>query len=119
MREKPGLLIVEDEWLIAEYLREVLEAEGYEIRACATSVSEALLLIERVPLDAALVDFRLKGATSAAVAAALEARAVPFVFMTGLDILDLPAQFQNRPALTKPIETARLITVLGGLTKRI
>jgi len=116
-QRKPVLMIVEDEWLIAEYLRDVLETEGYEVHPHAASVSEALLRIEQDQIDAAIIDFRLLRETSEQVATALAKKSIPFAFMTGLGAQDLPEEFRARPTLTKPIEATRLLQVLSELTK--
>jgi two-component system NtrC family response regulator len=63
---RPAVLIVEDDPLQRKLLRETLETEGYEAYAAATG-REALEIIGRVPIDVAVVDFRLDGETGLTV----------------------------------------------------
>ncbi|MCB9879787.1 MAG: response regulator [Planctomycetes bacterium] len=55
------ILIVEDEALVAEDLRQSLSTSGYEVVGIADSFASAADLIERTSPDMALLDIRLKG----------------------------------------------------------
>lgn len=77
------ILIVEDEFLVAAAACEMLEEFGAVIVGPAATVGEALALVDKESIDAALLDINLHGESSAAVVAALEARSVPVVFATG------------------------------------
>ncbi|HZT52451.1 MAG TPA: response regulator [Stellaceae bacterium] len=60
-RRGASILIVEDEPLIASYIREVLEESGFVVAGIASTGVEALSLVgERTP-DLALVDIKLAG----------------------------------------------------------
>jgi CheY-like chemotaxis protein len=108
-------LVVEDEWLIAEYLKELLRDEGYEVEGPAASVAEAQLLIEQREPDVAIIDFRLNGETSEPIAKILAGKQIPFVFMSGLAQDDLPEALQVYQSVTKPIDSARLRSLLWEL----
>jgi two-component system, response regulator PdtaR len=56
-----SILIVEDEALIASYIREVLEESGFTIAGIASSGHEAMSLASAGAPDLALVDIRLAG----------------------------------------------------------
>jgi two-component system, response regulator PdtaR len=58
---RPSILIVEDEALIASYIREVLEESGFAIVGVASSGIEALTLAAGALPDLALVDIKLAG----------------------------------------------------------
>jgi two-component system, response regulator PdtaR len=58
---RPSILIVEDEALIASYIREVLEESGFAIVGVASSGIEALTLAADALPDLALVDIKLAG----------------------------------------------------------
>lgn len=81
--EGKRVLIVEDEFLIAMTARDMIEEFGAVVIGPAATVSEALELVGKETIDIALLDLNLHGQSSAAVADALEARHVPFVFATG------------------------------------
>lgn len=55
------VLIVEDELIIAEDLKDILQSLGYEVCGLAISAREALTLIEEHAPDLALLDIQLKG----------------------------------------------------------
>lgn len=59
----PSILIVEDEALVATYIREVLEESGFVVAGVASSGPEAMSLAgaSASPPDLALVDIKLAG----------------------------------------------------------
>jgi CheY-like chemotaxis protein len=59
--EKPKILILEDDVLVACSLREVLSLVGYKVTGIAATVSDALCLAEKTVPDLAIVDVRLPG----------------------------------------------------------
>jgi CheY-like chemotaxis protein len=60
-RNSPSILIIEDEALIASYIREVLEESGFHIAGVASTGAEALSLAGESRPDLALVDIKLSG----------------------------------------------------------
>ena len=60
-RNSPSILIIEDEALIASYIREVLEESGFLIAGVASTGAEALSLAGESRPDLALVDIKLSG----------------------------------------------------------
>ena len=109
------ILIVEDEWLIAEFLSALLEEIGYESVGPAPSVERALAVLSQEPPDAAILDVMLGREKSYPVAEALAARSIPFMFTTGYLNSELPEKFVARPVVSKPVEAGRLQQVLDGL----
>jgi DNA-binding NtrC family response regulator len=110
-------LVVEDEALIAEDLRELLtEAEGVTIGPAAT-VREARLLIKQgLPVDAALLDVNLGDGVVTPILEALSARGIPTVVYTGGAIPeDVRQRHPDLIALSKPVLPARLIGELRKL----
>jgi CheY-like chemotaxis protein len=109
------VLIVEDEWLIAELLQEVLIGAGYQVLGPASRVREALQLLEDSQPDIAVLDVSLRGETSFDLARALAKRSIPFIFMTGHVSNDLLAEFKGRPLLNKPVDDAKLVSCVAKL----
>ena len=109
------ILVLEDEWLIADYLVDVLISEGYEVVGPASCVVEALSLIKQAGIDAAILDVSLRGERSFPVAAELRRIAIPFAFMTGYLETDLPVEFHSEPVLTKPTRPAALVSCLSSM----
>lgn len=56
---KKRILIVEDEFIIAQNLKMVLEGFGYEVVGHAFDASEALEMLQHAPVDLALIDINL------------------------------------------------------------
>lgn len=98
------LLVVEDEALIAMELCKDLGQLGWEIIGPASTVEEALRLIDGGPLpDAAVLDVNLCGQLVYPVAERLQALGVPFVFCTGYQRLDDHRGFFSSPIVRKPV----------------
>lgn len=81
---KLKILIVEDELVIAEDLKEILEELGYEVCGIAISSREALALIDEKSPDLALLDIQIKGGKDGIELAAEinENYHLPFIMLT-------------------------------------
>ena len=103
MTSRKRVLIVEDEPLIAMMLEDFLDVLGSEAAATADTVQTALDALRDGTFDAAILDVNLRGGEkSTAVAEALAARDIPFIFATGGGIDGLDERFHDRPRLQKP-----------------
>ncbi|MBO2009979.1 sigma 54-interacting transcriptional regulator [Hymenobacter negativus] len=77
------VLIVEDEFLIADSLKDILEEAGYVVVGLADSVAEAMQLLEEHEPNLVLLDIYLKGGErSLSLARALQARHIPFIYIS-------------------------------------
>jgi light-regulated signal transduction histidine kinase (bacteriophytochrome) len=123
-RTRPRVLIVEDSYLIALLLEQVLEDQDWELVGPATRVSAALGLARTERIDAALLDINLDGEMSWPVAMALRERGVPFAFSTGYgSAADLPEALADVLVLKKPFQLSevenRLHEMLRSRTGRL
>lgn len=110
------VLIVEDEPLISMMLEDFLDALGHSAGGTADSAAEALALIEAGGVDCAILDVNLRGGEKSwAVADALAAAAIPFVFATGGSRDAIVERHRNRPRLTKPFTMESLDQALARL----
>jgi CheY-like chemotaxis protein len=107
------ILIVEDELLIALFLQETLEDEGCRIIGPVGRVGEAVLMVRQGGIDAAVLDAGLNGEPVTAVADALEAGNVPFVFHSGYGPEHLPPSHRHRPLLRKPCNPSDVVAALS------
>ena len=82
------ILVVEDEWLIAQHLSILLEDMGCEVVGPVATVDKAIEKIMAETIDCALLDANLNGTSSAPVVDALAAKNVPFIIITGYGGLD-------------------------------
>jgi len=55
------ILIIEDEWIIAEDLKMILQSLGHEIVGIASSGKEALRIVEKTSPDLIFMDIQLEG----------------------------------------------------------
>lgn len=99
-----NILVVEDEMLILLLLEEIMIENGCASVKLASSVPQALGLIDSNSFDAATLDLNVNGIKSYPVADALEARCVPFVFMTGYSASLLQGRYSGHPILQKPFK---------------
>jgi DNA-binding response OmpR family regulator len=105
------VLIVEDNFLIAQDLRAVLRGAGYAVCGTAATIAAALqLLLDEKP-DGVLLDVGLRDADALPVALALDACGVPFVVITGYDREQLPPALRDRPCLSKPYSPDTLVAL--------
>lgn len=79
------ILIVEDEYLIALDLQDMLEAQGWRVLGPAPTVKAALRLLDDELPSVALLDVNLFGQSVAPVAIVLKAKAVPFAVASAYD----------------------------------
>ena len=115
MSDRPRVLIVEDEWLIAEDTASRLRAAGYQVVGPVSSVAAALRLVEADTVDVALLDIQLNGETSLPIAETLLARGTPFAFVTGFGQRDLPAPFRDCSVVPKPASEAAILATVADL----
>jgi PAS domain S-box-containing protein len=110
------LLIVEDALLLALELEAGLTEAGAEVLGSAADVGEAMRMVG-LPIDAAVLDANLNGASVLPVAQALSDRGVPFVFATGYgDDKMLPPGF-DAPVIRKPYDVTQVAAALSEVTR--
>jgi CheY-like chemotaxis protein len=109
------VLVVEDEMLVLMMIEDMLADLGCKSITSAATVNKALVLIAGQDFDAALVDMNLNGNKSHAVAEALVARGVPFIYSTGNGGLDMKDDYPDRFVLQKPFKFEDLAKSLSHL----
>jgi DNA-binding LytR/AlgR family response regulator len=107
------VLVVEDEFLIADTLVYLLKTWDCTVIGPASRLSNALAIAQNEKLDGALLDINLFGERSLEVAAALRRRGVPFVFVTGYDDTALSAEYRSYPRMSKPFEESELASLMA------
>jgi len=107
------ILVVEDEYLLADELCGMLADEGATIIGPAPRVDAALELLDREPRPSlAVLDVNLQGRTAWPVADALLARGIPFVFLTGYDPAAIPRAYAHVPRAGKPVQLQELLPLI-------
>ncbi len=114
MKEK--VLIVEDEFLEANYLRSMLEQAGYQVCGVARSVEKAQQLVEREKPGLVLLDIFLSGkGTGIDLARQLKEQNIAFVYLSANSneqILNLAKTTEPYGFLVKPFRENDLLATL-------
>ena len=121
MGERPWVLVVDDELIIAQLIADVLEGEGYRIDTAPHGVA-ALERLERRTYDVILSDLRMPELDGLGLFREIEHRYPDllrrFVFITGTSE---HADYQGFiddvkvPVLTKPFDMMDLVRVVRDL----
>ncbi len=110
-----SVLVVEDEYFLASALiGDLRDVRAVPLGPSATVADALKRISEAIRIDAAVLNFRLRGETSAPVAEELSRRDIPFVFVTGNDE-EVRALFPNAPVHMKPADMPKLVLTLEAL----
>ena len=110
-----AVLIVEDQYLIADEMCALVERLGGTVIGPAARVSAALAVLASHRPDLALLDVNLDGERIYPVAEALREAGIPFVFMTGYDPWTIDSHFRDVPHLEKPVGLPALQGMLRSM----
>ena len=110
------ILVVEDEFLVSLATTDLLESIGCEIVGPAADLAAAIRLAQSESLDAAVLDINIAGEMIWPVAAELQHRGVPFLFLSALtSLMIFPEPFAAAPRLDKPLEQNRFLRQLSAI----
>ena len=112
------ILIVEDEAPIALNLAAAVGQAGGTVVGPASSVAASFGLMADHTLDGALLDIRLRGETSFALADVLAVLGIPFAFVSGLSSALMPYTHRERPLFDKPYNARDVIVALARLVRQ-
>lgn len=118
---EPGLsgcriLVVEDEYMIADDITQALVAAGAEVLGPVASAADAAELIAGGGrIDAAILDINLRDGAVFPAADALAERNIPFAFATGYEQWSLPERFRGRPVVEKPFSASNIAALVEPL----
>jgi DNA-binding response OmpR family regulator len=112
---KMRVLIVEDEFLIARTLAQMLTEGGHVVTGMVGSAEKAIQMLDDRKCDVAVVDANLSGSCAAPIGAALRKRCIPFVVISGYSKQQLLASLQDAPFLPKPIDPTELLAAVSAL----
>jgi len=111
-RRPARILVVEDEYLLADTLAEALAELGAEVVGPVGHLAEALALVAAAPVDGAVLDINLHGEMVFPLADILTDRGVPYVFATGYGQENIPDRYKGVPTLSKPIDARQMTPLL-------
>jgi DNA-binding response OmpR family regulator len=98
------VLVVEDEMLLAMLVEDSLVDFGCDVVGPVARVADGVKLASSEKLDGAILDINIAGSEVFPVASELARRSVPFIFISGYDLNNLPQVWRSRPTLKKPFQ---------------
>jgi len=107
-----SILLVEDEFLLALQLEELLQSHGGKVLGPYRRLEDAMNPVRRGDFDFAILDINLSGTMVYPLADALLARGTRFLFLSGYGHSNLPERFRAVTRLNKPCDPAQLIATL-------
>ena len=103
------VLVVEDDYFVAQELCSTLRENGAIVLGPARSVSVGRDLVRKQLPDCVLLDINLNGEYAFDFAGELQARGVRTLFTTGYDASFIPPHLRHTTCLQKPLDTYVLV----------
>ena len=113
------VLVVEDQYLIAEEMRRTVERLGGQVLGPVSTVDGALSLAARGRLDLALLDVDLHGSEIYPAADELISIGAPIIFTTGYEREAMPPGYRDLPRLDKPVTAGALAAAWTDLRQSL
>jgi CheY-like chemotaxis protein len=112
------ILVVEDEVLIAEMVKGMLDDLGCQCLGPITNLELALAAARTESFDAAILNLVIGGENAYAVAEVVAERGMPFAFASGVPRSSIDPKWRDRPYLAKPYVTADISRWLESLSPK-
>ncbi|OAF11697.1 response regulator [Bradyrhizobium neotropicale] len=110
------ILVVEDEYFLADDIGRTLRAFGAEVAGPVGHIEDAIgILNDGGILDAAVLDVNIRSEMIFPVARELRTREVPFVFTSGYDRITIGTEFEDVPLWEKPIDIVAMARNLAAI----
>ena len=111
------ILIVEDEYYLADDLAAALRRAGAEVLGPAATLDDAEDAVRAGGFDCAIVDMNLRGDMAFPIADRLGTAGIPFLIATGYNSGSLPDRFADTPRIEKPFDPAKVIEAVPRLLR--
>lgn len=109
------ILVVEDEYYLANDLARSLERQGAEVIGPVGSLDEAEILVSEGKFDCAILDINLRGQLAFPLAESLESKGIPFIVASGYNSAAIPDRFLAVPRVEKPFNQREVIAAIPNL----
>jgi DNA-binding response OmpR family regulator len=109
------MLLIEDEYLIADDLSRVLTQHGATVIGPIPSIDAGIRAARTENVDIAIIDINLRGEMSYPIADQLSALNIPVVFATGYDEEVLRPDLTHLPRIQKPYKLDDVLALVRGL----
>ncbi len=117
-RSQLCILLVEDEFLLANTLADDLISAGYAVVGPFAALAQAKDGSQKEHIDLAILDINLGEEKVYPLADELIERKMPFILLTGYGPNDLPEQFKHSPRLAKPYNASKLLSAIEQIVRR-
>ncbi|MBM0108047.1 response regulator [Steroidobacter sp. S1-65] len=111
------VLVVEDDYFIADEICNTLRAHGAEVIGPSPDVEQGRRLARTQPIDCAVLDINLQGDLAFGLANELRERDTPAIFATGYDDSVLPEEFTGVVRLEKPVNLRALLQAVHSCVR--
>jgi DNA-binding NtrC family response regulator len=110
------ILLVEDEYYIADDVRRTLNAAGAEVLGPFATLNRAGEAIDAGGFDCAVIDLNLHGESALPIADRLLEEGRSFAIATGYGSGAVPERFNEVPRIEKPFDPPALLKLMGQLS---
>ena len=111
------VLLVEDEYYLADDLSRALSQAGAEVVGPVGTLNEAVQRIGEGAFDCAVVDMNLRGQPAYSLAEQLKSAKVPFIVATGYNQASLPEWLRSVPRIEKPFSPNDVTRMLAEIRR--
>jgi DNA-binding NtrC family response regulator len=114
-RERPTVLVVEDEFIIALDLSETVRDLGFKVEGPFADKENAFIAIDQQMPDCAILDVKTADGEVYPLADALADAGVPIIFHSGhVPPTEVTERYPQARACAKPCPPDRLIDMISG-----
>jgi DNA-binding response OmpR family regulator len=116
---RPGILVIEDDVVVALMISEFLTAAGYDVLGPFHTDEQGMRVAATAQVHAALVDIRLsREEDSLEIADELNRRDIPFAFLSGAPVSSLLGRYRHALFLAKPFAASEVLELVEALGAR-
>jgi DNA-binding NtrC family response regulator len=117
--EGTRVLVVEDEYFIADDIARALRAAGAVPVGPVASVEDAEALLDAKKIDAAILDLNLRGVIASGLVERVSKEQLPTIVVSGYGEQGLPELTVNLPRLEKPVDCKLVVRRLAEELSKI
>ena len=112
------ILIVEDEYLLAHAWSVAIAAAGHEVIGTASSVPQALHLLQSARPDAVILDANIRGGSAEVLASQFLRDGIQYLVVSGYTADELKGALRDVTYMRKPVRNADLLRALENIAVR-
>jgi DNA-binding response OmpR family regulator len=109
------VLVVEDDYFIADEICTTLRDSGAEVLGPSPDLEHGLQMVKSERIDCAVLDINLHGNLAFSLASELRKRGTPAIFATGYDHSVLPNTLSDCVRLEKPVNLSELLRAVRSV----